>query len=242
MRFTEELTATLRQVFDHANAVAQAARRTQTELGSLASFFVARCTQALASVELLSRSGLIGDAKSVMRTIVELEIDFAYIVGADTAERIRIFIGFERMSDWRHASAIEALPENSGGIDAAAMAILRERRDAVAGDYPAEFRGWSGRTVGERARATGRGHNYSLPYADACTASHSGPGTLRYAAIVRDEDLIPSLAPREADSVPVQLAGGVFLLLLADVIDACGLALQEPQQRVHDRFFANPIS
>ncbi len=222
-------------VLELANRVAEQAARQGTEVAGLAAFFIARSSQALQSVRLLEAAGFNGDAMSVLRTIAELEIDFAYITKEETSERIRLFTTFEHMTRAKLAKGIALLYADDGGVDERAMAAVIARRDAAAVDHPNEFRGWSGVSLRDRARAVDREKIYALVHVDCCGASHSGPETLRYASHDDGDRLIPRLAPDKPDGKAVHLGAALLLGLLERVINHCSLEQLKPDfTRIRD--------
>lgn len=188
--------------------------------------FVARATTSLEAVELLATRGFVADALSVMRTIVELDIDLAFILQEETERRLELFFGHEQVRAWLLAQAIARLPGEQPPEQVAAMATLRERFDAVRANYPNLY-SWCPTRIRERAVATERHHSYDLAYAEGCAASHSGPEGLRHAYTTREEaentHVTLLVGPQTPNGHPVVLACTSYLMLLASAIDACQL-------------------
>src|SRR5262245_3752221 len=145
------------ELAEFAERVADRAIGNRTELDGLGAAFLARGCQSLMSVAALASQGLIGDAMSVMRTIVELDIDLAYISKRST-DRMKLFFDFEAISNFKLAKAIDKL--HGGNVDQGAMALLKARSDAAWVNNP-NAREWApGITIGARATDTGRDHAY----------------------------------------------------------------------------------
>lgn len=150
----------------------------------LSSMFLARAAQAMKSCALLSEHGATGDAMSVGRTVVELDIEHAYIMQADTEARWEKYVAFEAASVSKIAQAVSVLHE--GAVDQTAVAVIKERAKK-AKKLAGSDRNWAGKDAkgGEidlrvRAHATGRVSQYDLAYRDMCGASHGGFSTLWY--------------------------------------------------------------
>jgi hypothetical protein len=62
-----------------------------------------------------------------------------------------------------------------------------------------------------------------MPYREMCNASHSGPGTLEYAQVDVDGNRRVRFGRMEPDTHPMLVAFSSMLVLLGDVVTACGL-------------------
>src|SRR6187431_642823 len=108
-----------------AHDVFNAAIELQTEFALLSATILARAAQSLISVTELAKRGLVGDAMSVARTIVELTIDLGYIA-SDPGTLVRRFVDHAAVRNAELAEAIARL--HDGNVDQEAMRVLRERR------------------------------------------------------------------------------------------------------------------
>ncbi|MGN6110766.1 MAG: DUF5677 domain-containing protein [Kofleriaceae bacterium] len=219
-----------------ADAVSDAAIALQTEFGGLAATMLARAAQSLISVVELAQRGLVGDAMTVARTIVELTIDLGYIA-SDPATLVPRFTGYADVRDRELARAIAAL--HDGNVDQDAMRVLEERAEAYIGNDPASEFSWAGvgererRGVGWRARhvrgneATRRHYvrMYELLYADMCAASHSGPQTLEYTLVRRADGTVDHIrfGRQLPDTRPIDLAASALILMMDDIVEAFGI-------------------
>lgn len=200
---------------------------------ALSSLFVARALQALMSVELLAGRGAIGDAMSVARTVVELEIEHAYIMQRDTAQRWEEYVAHEVVSRDKLVQAMGVL--HSGKADQQALA--HSRRQALAAQnrlgsrkkrkqrrQQASLTNPPGATLKDRAYATGRNKDYDLAYTDMCGASHGGFSTLWYVTDPTDQLPIKVLVGWGKPTVkPITLALKSMLQLLETVTAETGL-------------------
>src|SRR5262249_35267768 len=85
-----------------AEATADKVIELKTDLGGFSAMVLARASQALNSATVLAHAGLVGDAMSVTRTIVELDIDYAYITTNPT-EFIPKFRDYDDVTGYRMA-------------------------------------------------------------------------------------------------------------------------------------------
>lgn len=220
-----------------AEETADKALELQTDLAGLSVMFLARASQALYSATLLAQHGMIGDAMSVTRTIVELDVDYAYITTSpDTL--IKKFAEYDHIAKFRLAKAIDKL--HDGTVSRDAMRVLEERHDEARTNNPESRLNWAGKSLKERTEladahpgretlvegkpVAARTRNYELLYADMCTASHSCYGTLEYALVGRDDEPRVHFGPMEPDTKPIMLAFAVLLLLCETVAEECQLA------------------
>jgi chemotaxis response regulator CheB len=192
---------------------------------AVSAMFLARAAQAMKSTIMLSAAGYIGDAMSVARTVVELDIEHAYIFAADFEQRWERYVAFESTSLDKIMRAVDLL--HGGTADKAALAKLRQ--DAVAAkQLSGSSRNWAGRDAngGEidlrvRAETTKRANQYDLCYRDMCGASHGGFSTLRY--VLPDQTATVPIqvivGPHLPSAKPIALALGSLLRLLSDAVD-----------------------
>ncbi|MDB4953055.1 MAG: hypothetical protein JWO36_624 [Myxococcales bacterium] len=180
----------LEEVFDQAkSAIAlglqaiDAGRKTPT--GAISAMFLARSAQALASCCSLCSSGHLADAMSVARTVVELDIEHAYIMSADDpVARFEQYATFDDVSVNKIMQAIGVL---YGGKAAPEILQKWKQRATEAKQLAGGSRQWAGPNqngkdidLRDRAIATNRVHHYDLCYREGCGASHGGFGTLQY--------------------------------------------------------------
>jgi hypothetical protein len=208
----------------------------KTEFGGLAATMLARAAQSLISVTGLAQRGLVGDAMSVARTIVELTIDLGYIA-SDPATLIPRFIGYAGVRNRELAEAIAKL--HDANVDQHSMRVLEERAEAYIGNDPASEFSWAGvgnrekRGVGWRAKNV-RGNEatrqqyvrlYELLYADMCAASHSGQLTLEYTLVRRPDGTVDRIrfGHQAPDTRPIDLAAATLILMMDDIVEACGI-------------------
>ena len=216
----KQALALLADTFKLAEETADACFVNQTDLRGLAAMFLARTRQSLQSVGLLASSGLIGDAMTVGRTVVEMAIDFSYIA-LQPSDRIKMFTDFDHVSKFKLATAVDTV--HGGTVSPATMAVLRQRRDKAKEDNPDAVVNWAGVSIKERAKDGGQETTYDLVYADMCMASHSCYATLEYALVDLDASPKVRFGPGKPSSRPMALVGGAMLILIAKIVDACGL-------------------
>lgn len=210
----------IRECVELAEATADKAIAKPSDIAGLSMMFLARAGQSLLSVGILSEHGLIADALSAGRTVVEMAIDFAYIA-KDPTVRIPKFESYDHVSKFRLAKAVDKL--HGGKAPQAAMATLKQRHDAARTNTPDSKVNWAGETLKDRATEAGRETLYELPYAEMCEASHSCYGTLEYALVGIDSAPKVHFGPMAPSTRPITLTFSAMALLIASVIDACGL-------------------
>jgi hypothetical protein len=220
-----------------AEKVGDAAIASRTELGGLGALFLARAGQSQFSAGLLAQNGLNADAMSVARTVTEMSIDFAYIA-LDPTPRIKLFQEYDAIPKYEMALAINEL--HGGTVDPEAMRALKERHDKAQLNNPNRSRAylnWAGRSIRKRAIDADRKQLYALPYADACSASHSGHGTLEYALVDLDTNPKMRFGRMPPSGKAIDLAFASMTLLIASVIEACKLdkSLGEDLTQLLDR-------
>jgi len=210
----------IRDAVDVAEATADRAIETPSDLASLSMIFLARASQSLCSVGVLAERGLIGDALSVARTVVELSIDYKYIV-KDAATRIAMFYSYDHVSKFKLAKAVDKL--HGGGVSPAALTTLKQWRDTHKVNYPDSNQNWAGKAIRDRAVEVGRESMYTLMYTEMCDASHSGYGTLEFALVDLDSDPKVHFGPMMPSGRPITLVAGAMMMMIGDVIIACNL-------------------
>lgn len=191
----------------------------QTELKGLAGNFIARAAQSMFSAGLLAQQGLVADALSCGRTVVEMAIDFAYIA-LDPATHIP---RFARYGDVHHFKLATSVNKHGGNIRAEHLSALEARSRAFRDTNSGTLANWAGQDLRRRATDSNRLELYELSYAEQCNASHSGPGTLEYAQVDVDGERQIRFGRMEPDTHPILLAYTAMLVLLGDVVTACGL-------------------
>lgn len=208
-----------------ADDVSDAAVDLHTEFAGLCAACLARAAQSLISVTELAQRGLIGDAMSVARTIVELTIDLGYIA-SDPDTLVRRFTGYADVRNAELAEAIERL--HRGNVDQEAMRVLRERRDEYLEENPNSEHSWAAvpnqrrgirwraeHVAGDEATRHEYVQLYELLYGDMCGASHSGQVTLEYTMQRRfDGTKVIHFGHQVPDSKPIRLGARTLLQML----------------------------
>ena len=111
--------------FNHAESAVEEARGTSS-LARISAPFLARAAQSLDSTTLLSAKEMLADALSVARTVVELDIEHAYILAApDVEERFGLYLISDDVPAHDLAKGIAALHDSK--VDQNALTILKER-------------------------------------------------------------------------------------------------------------------
>jgi hypothetical protein len=209
----------IRECLELAEATADKAITKPSDIAGLSMMFLARAGQSLLSVGLLSEHGLIADALSAGRTVVEMAIDFAYIA-KDPTIRIPKFESYHHVSKYRLARAVD---NRGGNAPQAVMATLKQRHDAARTNNPDSKHNWAGETLKNRATEAGREILYEVPYAEMCEASHSCYGTLEYALVGLEGEPLVHFGPRAPSARPITLTFTAMAFLIGSVIEACGL-------------------
>jgi len=225
MHSIEKATAIARDLLDLAEEMADRTMKRADDIGGLTAMFLARAHQALDSVILLANRGSIADAMAVARTIIELDIDHAYI-SQEPVTRVVMFSAYELVAGYKIAVAIDDL--HGGTIDRELMALVKERRDdaltaIVEASGNEKPRDWAGNNISERATAVGRANAYRLAYRDMCGASHSGMATLRYAMVGSDDAPRVHFGLMTPNEKPIELASMGMLSLIASASVACAI-------------------
>ena len=184
----------------------------------LGATMIARAQQSLASTDQLAQRGLVADAMSCSRTIVELAIDLAYI-RKDHA-RITRFINYGPVHRYRLASQIAA---HGGTVPADVLSALKDWNDRFRADNSGSPLNWSGHGLDVRAAECGRTMLYRLAYADQCAASHSGPITLEYVHVGDERGLGVHFGAQSPSAHPITLAVMGLGLLIGDVVQEAQL-------------------
>jgi hypothetical protein len=219
---------------DLAEDVYDAALDLHTEFSELAARVLARAAQSLISVAELAQRGLVGDAMSVARTIVELTIDLGYIA-SDPDTLVRRFVDYADVRQAELAEATERL--HKGGVDQEAMRVLRQRRDEYLEENPNSKHNWA--TVGNQRRGVGwraahvAGDEtirnqyiqlYELLYGDMCDATHSGAVTLQYTMQRRpDGTQVIHFGPQVPDAKPIRLSVLGLLQMTGMILRTCAI-------------------
>jgi hypothetical protein len=183
----------------------------------ISSMFVARAAQALESCCILGERGAAGDSMSVGRTVVELDIEHAYVLVDDESvhwERWESYVAEEAVSRKKLVAGMVAL--QAGDVDQAeldrALEKAQQRADQMA--HLAKKRG----TIESRAKASGREHQYGCAYRDMCGASHGGFMTLWYVTEPTDRLPFPILigfGPPTSKAVVIATVSMMMLLRTA---------------------------
>jgi hypothetical protein len=175
--------------------------------------FLARGMSTLRAVRLLVDNGLAGDATSCMRTLVELDIDLAYIL-------LKPALHLQRFYEYNFVVYARMIEENPGAVSKETAAAARARRDAVIKHYKDHKNRWTKASIRERADATSRKRPYRAAYALGCHASHSGMGTLGYAHASSNEDETSLMtATQRATAEPINFAAMALFRLIGSVAE-----------------------
>jgi hypothetical protein len=190
----------IRECIELAETTADKAIAKPSDIAGLSMMFLAGAGQSLLSVGILSEHGLIAHALSAGRTVVEMAIDFAYIV-KDPTVRIPKFESYDHVSKFRLAKAVDKL--HGGKAPQAAMATLKQRHDAARTNNPDSKANWAGETLKDRATEAGRETLYELPYAEMCEASHSRRWNARVRACRIDSEPKVHFGPMTPSTRPI---------------------------------------
>jgi hypothetical protein len=220
-----------------AEEIADAALARQSDLGGLSAMFLARASQSLYSVGLLCQHGLIGDAMSVGRTVIEMTIDYGYIA-LSPPKRIPMFSDYDHISKFKLAKAID---KHVGPASTSAMRVLQKRHDTARLNNPDSDVNWAGLSLRRRAEAIKEKQFvqlYDLVYVDMCAATHSGYGTLEYALVDLDTPN-PSIrfGRMTPNMKPIDLTFAAMVLLMVNVVSSCSLdkSLDSRTRTLHER-------
>jgi hypothetical protein len=240
----DEATAFAKEAITLAHEYVQSGATTWSK--ALSSLFVARAAQAMQSCVLLAQQGAIGDAMSVGRTVVELDIEHAYLIQKDTNQRWERYVAYEVTTRDKLVQAIAVLYD--GKVDQQALA--HSRRAALAAKNKLGSRKKrkqqgkkleihdDGVTVKARAYATGRKKNYDLAYSDMCGASHGGFSTLWY--VTESSDQLPFrilIGYGKPRAKPISLALQSLMQLLESAIEeAKEPGIDELKMKAHPFF------
>lgn len=228
-----------------ADDISDAALDLHTEFAGFAATVLARAAQSLISVAELAQRGLVGDAMSVARTIVELTIDLGYIA-SDSGTLVPRFVQYANVRNAELAEAIERL--HDGNVDQEAMRVLRDRRDEYLEENPNSEHSWAAvpgqrrgvrwraeHVVGDEATRRRYVQMYELLYGDMCAASHSGQLTLEYTLVRRADGSVDSIrfGHQVPDAKPIDLGAATLLLMMSRILTTCGIVgLDERHGRV----------
>jgi len=190
----------------------QAGRDDARGIGMISALFLARGLQALEACRMLAFAGLVADATSCARTLVELDIEHAFILQTDTVNRWNSYVVFGDVSLNKIVRAVSVLHQDDGGIDPAALERMAERAKAARESIGSD-RQWIVNADGnpidlrQRAIAVGRQLQYDLLYREGCGASHGGYSTLEYVLPEgTDLPLKVLVGPDDPDGRVVELA------------------------------------
>jgi hypothetical protein len=198
---------------------------------------LARGMASLQAVKLLVQNGFGGDATSVMRTLIELDIDLAYILSKDTDERLKQFF------EYGHVDTYRLLQRVAGQISPQRLEAARKLFEAVEGGYRTKknrhINSWTRVTVRDRAIAVDRKSNYDRAYALGCGASHSGMATLKY-AIDSTEDGTVTLhtGARETTATALEFASMALARLAASVSAYFKFDIDQTLEAIESRLLA----
>lgn len=245
----------LEEVFDQAKAAIALALQaidagSKTPTGAISAMFLARSIQALASCCSLCSSGHVADAMSVARTVVELDIEHAYIMSAD--DPIARFEQYATFDDVSVNKIMQAIGVLYGGKADPEILQRWKQRATEAKQLAGSSRQWAGQNengkdidLRDRAVATNRLLHYDLCYREGCGASHGGFGTLQYVlpegmAVWPIKILV---GPDKPNSRAIELALPSMLGLIGTAIDASGLeSLAEGYRKLHEHILGVPHS
>jgi hypothetical protein len=175
---------------------------------------LARATVSVRAVILLSSHGFGGDALSVMRTAVELDIDLAYILAQDTDARLQRFYEYDFVETYRLLKRVESL------VSTERMQTAKELFDSVELNFrnkKGHAVSWTGVTIRQRAEVVGRKSTYDKAYALGSISSHSGMSTLKHSVSSNGEEISLHTRPRGATGAPLYFAS-IALLRLSESI------------------------
>lgn len=184
---------------------------------TISALFLARGLQCLRSVCILTPHGALGDAMSIARTLVELDIEHAYIMAKDTDDRWERFVMFDQANVHKILKGISALNGASTVLTDATLEQWKQRAQA-AKQFVGDDRCWAGKGIDTRKRAiaTGRDHQYDVAYRDMCGASHAGFSTFAYVTDLTKAELpiqiIVGYGPPSAKAVALGMASLLGLL------------------------------
>jgi len=192
----------------------------------LALNFLARGMTTHRAVQLLVENGLNGEAAATMRTLVELDIDLAFILVEETQLR------FQRFFDYEHVAMYRLIEDNPGSLPPERESQIRQLYEAVRDQYPDPYRGWAGISIRRRAIAASRLRQYVTSYALGSSASHSGVGSLKYSVGGSAGTIQLHTASREPHPALLEFATLALCRLVRSVISYLGLEVGDELERV----------
>lgn len=208
-RCLQESLECARRVLDEGQGL-QEGRPQPDELSSLkvqTLGFVSCALHYAEAVALLARAGFAGPATALTRTLVELDIDLAFILRSpQVLERMLMDMGrFWDLAVFVAAGQAQRTADRTRHFPRHVdMRKASKRRKAMAKDFPAiTEKKWCTDNISERAKITGRERVYEWAYEHTSGAVHSGGQALRYALEVRpavDGNIVvvrPGAAPLE---------------------------------------------
>jgi hypothetical protein len=128
----DETLELLEQCVDLAAEIGNACFVAQTDIRGLAGNFIARAAQSMYSAGLLAQQGLVADALSCGRSVVEMAIDFAYIA-LEPVGRIARFSAYGDVHEFRLASGVNM---HGGNLRTEYLAELQKRHDQYRTNNP----------------------------------------------------------------------------------------------------------
>lgn len=156
---------------------------TPYQLALLANYF--KSTNSYLSVALLCDKGLVGDAKTICRKLIELLINMVYM-SEDREKRQYQYWSHMSQKPLKDSRAVleneeffsEDVVTAMREIEARASDALKKAKEywdtdetgKVIGDFK---RNWSGKLLPEMAKACGMKYEYIVPYVQYCTPTHA---------------------------------------------------------------------
>jgi len=187
--------------------------------------FLARGMTTHRAVRLLVENGLNGEAAATMRTLVELDIDLAFILIKDTDVR------FERFFDYEHVVMHRILEENPDSMSEEKAQGVRQRYAAVRQNYPNPYR-WIDLSIKKRADAANRSSSYKTAYALGSGASHAGLGSLKYSVGSSADEITLYVESREPHPALLEFSSNSLWRLTHSVASHLRLGIDDDLERV----------
>lgn len=188
---------------------------------------------------LLVENGYSSPAAGVMRTMVELDIDLAFILKVPQDHRL-VRARMQHFWDLRIVNAVDQLQQMANlrlplppGVDLRAQST--RRKGLVDAYEPLRQGKWCEESLEARAIQTGRRSTYRWPYALGCGGAHSGAEALEIAALTPEssEPVLRSVCLFVAAALAGIVATASNYLQLgvgprcAKILDGIGEAVQE---------------
>ncbi len=130
---------------------------------------------------MLVDAGYIGPSLAVSRTVIELDIDIAYILHsrANPTALAGVLMSFWALLEVAHLNRLQLAKDLRLDAFAAAPADALKRRKALLAEYPAlNKKKWASDELEVRAKRTKRDASYRWAYDVASGHVHSGPEAL----------------------------------------------------------------